>query len=82
MIGSGVTRPSSIMRMKRGRSWRMRTLPFWALMMARLCTAIATWGTVTVASARSTLVRTTVPARRDIRIAWVWAVARVAASRT
>src|SRR5438093_705243 len=44
--------------MKRGRSRRMRTLPFWVLKIARLATAIAICGTVTVAVRLSTLLRT------------------------
>ena len=80
MIGSGVTSPSSIMRMKRGRSCRIRTLPFCALMISRLCTASATCGKVTVASPRSMLVNCT-PRRGDSG-AWLCADASVAASST
>ena len=49
--------------MNRGRSWRIRTLPFWAPRMALPSTDSANCGTVTSALPRSTLVSTTVPAR-------------------
>ena len=83
MIGSGVTRPSSIIRMKRGRSCRMRTLPFWALRIAPALHGDAhlreRHGRV---RRRSMLVSTTVPPRRDISTACVCADGTVAASRT
>ena len=82
MIGSGVTRPSSIIRMKRGRSWRMRQLPFWALRIRRLCAATITCGSVTVESAVAMLVTTIVPPRRDIVTACACASGTVAASST
>src|SRR5262249_47238440 len=56
-IASGSTQPSSIIRMKRGRSCRIRTLPFWALRIARLLAATSTCGNDTVWSPRSMLVR-------------------------
>ena len=67
--------------MKRGMSWRMRTLPFWALRIAALHRDRDLWD-VTVGRRVSTLVSTTVPARRDITIACACAEASVAASRT
>ena len=66
--------------MNRGRSRRMRTLPFWAPRIALPSTESASWGTVTSALPRSTLVSTTVPARRAARIVWGNTDASVAAS--